>query len=377
MKKWLLALAIALLMLASGALADELGSFGTEKMPAEIHTLLAESRWNGWEITGWAHPEDVKTAEACAFAVVKQGSQNVLLAFGWGEAGWVVLWDNPAALPQVEAPIALGSVLNRGRNFSSLYVVNGESYQAFCVWMPRADGEWHLSSLLHHMPLTAFDASMQNALFATILDVPEDQENALWALGAYETNARYFDFAEFPTTVEEMHTKMGNLRIQPAQKLKGRQVAFAAGERYAVYQGPGEAYGQAANGKALVSTNDWIQVYGEENGWILIRYQVAERHMRYGWIPARALPDGEHVEALVYQEVAARTLRAADMTDDPEFSRAVMLTIPEGAKVRWLSLFWDHSERSGYAYVEYSDGHPVRGFVSVDALEVIVEKEIP
>jgi hypothetical protein len=297
----------------------------------------------------------------------------VLLAFGWGEAGWVLLWDNPAALPQVEAPIALGYVLNRGRNFSSRYVINNESYQASCVWIPRADGEWHLSSMLHHMPLTEFDASMQNALFAMILDVPEDQENALWVLGTYETNARYFDFAEFPTTVEEMHTKMGHLRIVPAQKLKGRQVAFAAGERYAVYQGPGKAYGQAANSKALVSTNDWIQVYGEENGWILIRYQVAERHLRYGWIPARALPDGESAEALRYQDVAARTVRAVDMTDDPEFSRAVMLTIPEGATVRWLSLLWDHSEMSGYAYVEYSDGHPVRGCVALDALEVILE----
>lgn len=35
-------------------------------------------------------------------------------------------------------------------------------------------------------------------------------------------------------------------------------IPFEGGQTFAVYSGPGQDYGRAAQGKAAVSTNDWI-----------------------------------------------------------------------------------------------------------------------
>ena len=86
-----------------------------------------------------------------------------------------------------------------------------------------------------------------------------------------------------------------------------RKIRFTSGQKFKVYQGPGEEYGQAGNGKAAVSTNDWIQVFGEENGWILIQYDINKDHMRIGWIKSSALPKKATVSRLTYAPLNAIT----------------------------------------------------------------------
>lgn len=43
-----------------------------------------------------------------------------------------------------------------------------------------------------------------------------------------------------------------------------QNIKFTSNKKYAVYSGPGENYFRGGNGKAAVSTNDWIQVFGRK-----------------------------------------------------------------------------------------------------------------
>ena len=72
--------------------------------------------------------------------------------------------------------------------------------------------------------------------------------------------------------------------------LTGYVGQFPKGKTYEVYRGPGQNYGRSANGKASVSTNDTIMVYGVRGGWMLISYSISGGHTRYGWISTAGLP---------------------------------------------------------------------------------------
>ena len=93
--------------------------------------------------------------------------------------------------------------------------------------------------------------------------------------------------ADVINDTKNKHTAVPSI---PQGELIAEDVKFAKGEKYEVYSGPGKDYLHAADGKAAVSTNDWIQVFGKENGWILIQYEIDKDHMRFGWIPEKALP---------------------------------------------------------------------------------------
>lgn len=86
----------------------------------------------------------------------------------------------------------------------------------------------------------------------------------------------------------------------PPGELTAQNIRFRSDQKYDVYSGPGKDYLRASNGKATVSTNDWIQVFGREDGWILIQYAIDKDHMRFGWISEKALPEFAAVKKLVF-----------------------------------------------------------------------------
>ena len=113
--------------------------------------------------------------------------------------------------------------------------------------------------------------------------------------GAIQRDLRYMSLSAIPMSVKEARRKLTQAPAIPAGDMTAQSIRFTGGQKYAVYSGPGENYLRGGNGKALVSTNDWIQVFGRENGWILIQYAIEKGHMRFGWIPETALPKGAQV----------------------------------------------------------------------------------
>lgn len=193
----------------------------------------------------------------------------------------------------------------------------------------------------------------------------EGQETDVWVYGTYQTNLRYFSFSAFPRTVKEACEKLSNPPSIPSGTLTAQKVSFSGGKKYEVYQGPGEEYGRAGNGKASVSTNDWIQVFGRENGWIMIQYDISSDHMRIGWIPEAALSSSAKVSDLQYTPVTVRTIEQVNLTDDPLASQASVAVLPADSTVTWLASMGE------WAYVECTGSQLLRGFVLQEALEFL------
>ena len=366
----MLVLLLGMFLTGTDGCADGVPTQGVENIPQGVIDYLDRSRWSGWEITGWVNPDGNRSSSACAFAVVKRGRENVLVAFGWKDGEWIYKWYNPTALPQVSDPIFLRDDWQTndgisGHRFSSYYIFNNETMDARCQWVQQKDSSWRLVHMSCYNPLMFYDTSVENALRLYNVGWVMGQETDVWVYGTYQTNLRYFSFSAFPRTVKEAREKLSNPPSIPSGTLSAQKVSFSGGKKYEVYQGPGEEYGRAGNGKASVSTNDWIQVFGRENGWIMIQYDISADHMRIGWIPESALPSSAKVSDLQYTPVTVRTIEQVNVTDDPLASQASVTVLPAGSTVTWLASMGE------WAYVECTGAQLLRGFVLQEALEFL------
>ncbi len=154
--------------------------------------------------------------------------------------------------------------------------------------------------------------------------------------------------------------------------LTGAVGQFPKGSTYEVYRGPGQSYGRSANGKASVSTNDTIRVYGIRGDWMLISYGISGGRTRYGWILAAGLPASarESCPELVFPGdggtdfVCATVTENARMTDVTETDEDFIFPLQPGDSVHCLA------ETEGRVLTEtYAYGEPYWGFVPRESLD--------
>lgn len=170
-------------------------------------------------------------------------------------------------------------------------------------------------------------------------------------------------FGALPKTYNAAKAEYNNPPKIPTGTLTAKRVKFERDEMFDVYQGPGLEYGQAGGGKARVSTNDWIQVFGRENGWVMIQYDISSDHMRIGWIPETALPQKAEISTFIWDVCDALVVKNATLTDDPLFSENAVTSLPASAAVRQLA------EMGDWVYVEYTgEFGAIRGFVEADRI---------
>ena len=140
--------------------------------------------------------------------------------------------------------------------------------------------------------------------------------------------------------------------------LEAHLVNFQKGKRYAVYTGPGEQYERANHQKAVVSTNDWIEVYGIENGYAMIQYAITSTQRRIGYIEETALPANAAVANLEFSHAPVTITKETELTDDPNGEKASLHVLPVGTEAEWLATMDD------WVYLEWKGrSQPVRGFV--------------
>ncbi len=357
------------------AYAESYLTYGTENVPDEIKAYLENSPWKDWEITGYVNPSGIQIEDACAFVAVKQDRANNLLAFGADHGKWKYLWHSTTALPQVIEPVLLADVsgLSDQRiGFTSYYIYNYEIAEAFCTWVLEDDQTWHLNTLEHYYPLMFFDTSAENAMHIYNTGWVSE-ETDIWLFGSFQADLRSFDFSAFPTTVEDAmdYIDLAYLSELAMKGLNPENVVFPKGEIHRVYQGPGEEYGQAGHGKAIVSTNDWIQVFGIYQDWLLVQYEISEGHLRIGWITADALSDNAGVEALAFTSIPVSLSAETVLTDDPFYSREQMAVLQKGTAAHWLATYEGDEDR--WAYIRCDTQPPMFGFVPIDVLSVTLD----
>ena len=118
-------------------------------------------------------------------------------------------------------------------------------------------------------------------------------------------------------------------------------------------------YLREADGKASVSTDDWILVFGEENGWLMIVYRVSESQLRFGYIQATQEQAGVNVPALVWTD---ERVMLSDVTNDPFFNASSVISGSGWADLRDATLLGILGRDWGYVETATDDGIPVRGF---------------
>lgn len=172
-------------------------------------------------------------------------------------------------------------------------------------------------------------------------------------------------------TNEPLQTETATPAVQTVEptphipELKAHLVNFPEGMRYAVYTGPGERYERANHNKAVVSTNDWIEVFGVENGFAMIQYAITSTQRRVGYIDAAALPTHASVTALEFSYLPAVITHETDLTDDPFGEKTPLHTLPVGTEAKWLATLDD------WVYLEWYGGdQPARGFVPASAVRL-------
>ncbi|MBR3586420.1 MAG: hypothetical protein IKO00_10390 [Oscillospiraceae bacterium] len=141
-------------------------------------------------------------------------------------------------------------------------------------------------------------------------------------------------------------------------------ISFTGNQTYAVYSAPNRKSIRGARGRARVSTNGWIQVFGSEGDWILVQYDInkGERN-RIGYIYKNALPRDVKVPELKLTRAAAVINYDIEVTDDPLVSQARLAKLPENTRVMCLGTM------GVWTYIEAEEkGVLFRGFVPTECL---------
>ena len=111
-----------------------------------------------------------------------------------------------------------------------------------------------------------------------------------------------------------------------------------------VYSAPTKTAFVEANGKAKVSTNDWILIYGGDKDYYLIQYAINESSMRFGYITKQSLNYFTPLE-MMWSNQKATVKSKTNLINDPLGSETKIKSVAAGAAVELLGAL------NGWAYV--------------------------
>lgn len=134
--------------------------------------------------------------------------------------------------------------------------------------------------------------------------------------------------------------------------------------KWDVYSGPGTQYYREANGKASVSTNDWIQVFGREGEWVLIQYRVSGAKLRFGYVHQSALADPSLVPELKFESVPLEQDNDFVTSDPLGISERIDLSGESWPMTRLAVL---GGETWMYVELTLPNGKPARMFAEISA----------
>lgn len=374
-KTMALLLVLALLLPCLPALAEG-AAIQAGGVPASVRAYFESPAFAGYTVGPNATllmPDTV--CGSFFFAVAQKDGRNVLHMFKEKNGRFEHALRTDGAIPQGAGSFSLANssgpwqllndqTLNFSDCVSLIYTLENDEEQGYAglAFSAEKSGEWHVRLV--------FTGYLWDEALVTAKGITYYSEGRRLgaAVGTVQTDLRYFSFSAFPKTLAEGKDKLSSPpEIPLSAQLRAKEVKFTGGKKYAVYTGPGEKFLRAADGKAAVSTNDWVQVFGVEDGWAMIQYDLSSEQMRIGWIDARALPQNAGVDALHFNDQPVVTVDAVSLTDDPLKSRTPLTVLQKGQQVTWLATL------GNWAYVQ-DDQSWVRGFVPLTAISEDAER---
>lgn len=349
-----------------------------ERLPDGVNGILSGRTWEDYQVTQVdtdtrrGQPGDVVAA------VLSKGERNVLCLFTDASGSWKLVVKREKALYAGEQNLSLSILDQYLQLFYSFNDQHQEEYWfepagknkekwemvRVCLWSydpvtPNAD-------VVEIIP-TGNGLSYRGYYYVTGKGSTETSEKTTVS-GVIYTDLDEFNIYTFPKSLSQARQKLSQPPALPVNTQQdalpeGKTGSFRKDEQYAVYSGPSESYDRAANGKASVSTNDWIQVFGCENGMVLIQYAISSKQSRFGYIPAGAVADPSQLEVLEPAYLPAIVAKACSLTDDPLKAKGEVARLNEGERIQYLATFG-----SEWTYVETLTEPPMRGFVPSQAI---------
>ena len=369
MKKNLVLLVAVLLMSVSlPALAE--GADIRAELPGEIQSFFSQSTFNGYTIERYAAEAFENTiGGSFYFAVASKGSAHTLYGFEKKNGKWEYWLKSNTVLPQLTGEYQIYNAKGMNETLTDKLITEDQLclvlilpgmdyYEHYVSFRVDKNGQWRLHSVYSY---ALEEGKYTEAMVYSDHIAYYDEERLIGnAWGVVETNLRYCSAAAFPATYTEAKNVLSNPPDIPySSELSATKINFTGGQKFPVYSGPGTNYERAAAGKAMVSTNDWIQVFGRENGYILIQYDLSSDQMRFGYIEESALPKSANVSLLALDYEDATITGDTFLTDDPLKSQTHVRSIAKGQQgIQWLA------KMGSWVYVEVTgSGTPIRGFV--------------
>lgn len=375
MRKLLTALLAAALLL-SCACAQEMDSMPQDVLE-HIRRVYAEP-----EIEDYLALPDMVDG-VYGFALVRNRGVRTLLGYRWRDGEMENWLSSETAVPQTDRKASLyhyekGTVISylwdhkneyryvtRGHNFGVSVPDQWHETTESHVYYEWESRSFRLKSYRDHF----WDADILGDTFY-FWDIGNGLRNVVDTDIWVDTSILGVDLKRLPKRADDLSQRAYRPPSIPVSYEEGALQAqtydFETDRKYPVYNGPGKQYSRAGDGKASVSTNDWIQVFGEYKGFLMIQYALSDTRCRIGWITRDALPRERYVQQLEFAQEDVYTLSEAQaLTDDPLCSHTALCTLPQNAQVKSMA-------RLGYAWtyvcVEH-EGMIWWGFLPSDLLE--------
>ena len=367
-------------LMASVCVAGTYSPYFATEPPREVREHVA-SRWPDYEFEDYCEVRGTSKGDY-GFALLHKQSERILVGYHRVNGEMKYWLKNAGAVPQGKEKAWL-DVSTAGWKDETDWVGNSTGRQVyddglrFSVTQLDASGESYEKMVVYRWENGMFRLNSYHKSEGGSIRVSDDKLDFIdWSncvycgavQGTVQRDIRYVSFNALPTWIDDAKTK---LTVAPNLKdgaFTAQKVKFTGGQKYPVYTGPGEDYVRSGNGKGLVSTNGWIEVYGQKDGYILIQYSIDSSHYRFGWIDRNALPEGTNVPAMDFAGISADTLSEITqdtfLTDDPLFSQNELCSLKAGQTVSWLAVLNDD-----WAYVLVNvNGKMMCGFVRTDCI---------
>lgn len=374
MKKFLSMLLAAMMTLTMlPAMADTVFN----PMPDEIAELFEVSAWDGYEVMNdggrlaWTYSESL-------------------------EAGVVIMTNGSLHVVCIVEPDKNGNLRITQRNYTMVVGNNGcsllepgygntaqeielpwgfkEGFELctgkYMIFFAKFDSVWRIKVVMDDQNISfVFDDRIGYREGEEKEDYTDwDYNKMQYVYGTYDNRFAAFNLEDFPKTYEVALASLTNPPVTPSDFYTPETITLRPSEKYDVFAAPGRDSYRAADGKAVMSTNDWVQIFGEEDGWLLVQYDISREQMRFGYIDASALPRNTEVQQLTWYDLPEQTiLTSTYVTDDPLCSRSAICWLDAGDKVEVLSEF------GTWYYVEVTPGtgKTLRGFIPQTAIDLL------
>ena len=339
-----------------------------EALPDGFSDYFSGKSFAGAKIIDSAHLNDPGIGDTWFVLLRTKEGTNTLYCFTFNGTAWNKRFSTSKALPQGKNRVVIGITdsmtdFTTEKQFSGPILTicqedEGDEYtELFTAYRLSSSGQWNLFRIWSYTGYGNMEIGEGYITYYKDLENPRIEGTVK---GSFQRDLRYVSLAAVPKTYRQARQKITEAPALPeGSELTATEIKFAGGKKYAVYSAPDKGSIRGGNGKAKVSTNGWIQVFGKENGWILIQYSIDSGHYRFGYIDAASLPKKAEVADLDFYRMEATVGYPVSVTDDPLYSQSTLTTLTGGESVTWLATMGQ------WAYVEGTD---FRGFIPVDAL---------